>query len=167
MAKMIGIVVVAALAANAEPPAATMTATCRRTRSAANACNRSYWPSAQRYFDGNVLALDIAGILEASAEGAYALRKHVRRRGVEEPDHRHRRLLRARRKRPRRRSAAEQRDELPPPDHSITSSARARSVGGMSMPSNFAVCRLIANSNLVVCATGRSAGLAPLRMRPV
>jgi hypothetical protein len=32
---------------------------------------------------------------------------------VEEPDHRHRRLLRARRQRPRNRSAAEQRDEVP------------------------------------------------------
>ena len=39
------------------------------------------------------------------------------------------RLLRARRERPRGRRAAEQRDELAPP-HSITSSARASSVGG-------------------------------------
>ena len=39
-------------------------------------------------------------------------------------------LLRARRERPRRRRAAEQRDELAP-SHSITSSARARSVGGI------------------------------------
>ena len=45
----IGIVVVAAFAANAEGrPPATITATRRRTRSAANAGNRSYWPSAQR-----------------------------------------------------------------------------------------------------------------------
>ena len=39
----------------------------------------------------------------------------IRRRAVEEPDHRHRRLLRARRERPRDRRAAEQRDELAPP----------------------------------------------------
>src|SRR6516162_3386380 len=58
--------------------------------------------------------------------------------------------------------AAEQRDELAPP-HSITSSARASSVGGTSMPSALAVCRLITNSNLVACNTGRSAGCAPLR----
>ena len=45
----------------------------------------------------------------------------------QESDHRHR-LLRARRERPRRR-AAEQRDELAT-FHSITSSARASSVGG-------------------------------------
>ena len=50
--------------------------------------------------------------------------------------------------------------------HSITSSALARSVGGSSMSSNLAVCKLITSSNLVDCTTGRSAGLAPLRMRP-
>ena len=40
------------------------------------------------------------------------------------------------------RRAAEQRDELAPP-HSITSSARASSVGGTSRPSALAVLRLI------------------------
>src|SRR4029450_3072865 len=67
--------------------------------------------------------------------------------------------------RPRGRRAAEQRDEIAS-FHSITSSARAMSVGGISRPSNLAVCRLITNSNLVACTTGRSAGLAPLSMRP-
>jgi len=42
---------------------------------------------------------------------------------AEEPDHRHRRLLRACRKGPRGRGAAEQRDDLASADHSITSSA--------------------------------------------
>ena len=51
-----------------------------------------------------------------------------RRPAAQEADHRHRRLLRARRQRPRRR-AAEQGDELAPL-HSITSSARASSMGG-------------------------------------
>jgi len=48
---MVGIVVVAALAANAEemPPVAAITATCRRTNSAASAGSRSTSPSAQRY----------------------------------------------------------------------------------------------------------------------
>ena len=50
--------------------------------------------------------------------------------------------------------------------YSITSSARADSGGGTSMPSVFAVLRLITNSNLVTCTTGRSAGLSPLRTRP-
>jgi hypothetical protein len=51
--------------------------------------------------------------------------------------------------------------------YSITSSARASNVGGTSRPRDFAVCRLITNSNLVDCSTGKSAGLAPLRMSPV
>ena len=72
------------------------------------------------------------------------------------------RLLRRAAERPRR-SAAEQRDELAPL-HSITSSARASSVGGTVRPSALAVCRLMTNSNLVDCKTGRSAGLAPLRI---
>src|SRR5262245_49517628 len=50
-------------------------------------------------------------------------------------------------------------------DHSITSSARASSVGGTSRPSALAVFRLITNSNFVGIWTGKSAILAPLRMR--
>jgi hypothetical protein len=75
---------------------------------------------------------------------------------------RHRWLLRARPKRPRSRTA-EQRDELAP-SHSITSSARASSMGGISSRSALAVLRLIANSNLVGCSTGKSAGLVPLKI---
>src|SRR5215204_2873807 len=48
--------------------------------------------------------------------------------------------------------------------HSITSSARARSVGGMVRPRALAVLRLMTSSNLVGCSIGRSAGLAPLRI---
>src|SRR5262249_33387521 len=51
--------------------------------------------------------------------------------------------------------------------HSITSSAIATSVGGTLKPRAFAVLRLMTNSNLVACITGRSAGFSPLRMRPV
>src|SRR5262249_598499 len=50
--------------------------------------------------------------------------------------------------------------------HSITSSARASSVGGTSRPSALAVLRLMINSTLVACWTGRSAGFSPLRTRP-
>ena len=51
VAKTIGMTAVAALAAtpDAVTPVATMTVTCRRTRSAARTGNRSYWPSDQRY----------------------------------------------------------------------------------------------------------------------
>src|SRR5262249_59786326 len=88
-----------------------------------------------------------------------------RRRGrAPEPDGRQlARLLRARRERPRRRTA-EQRDELAPL-HSITSSAVASSFSGTVRPRLVAVFRLMANSNLTGASTGRSAGLAPFRMR--
>ena len=56
-------------------------------------------------------------------------------------------------------------DELAPLHHSITSSARASSEGGISRPSAFAVLRLITSSYLVGACTGRSAGFSPLRMR--
>ena len=49
--------------------------------------------------------------------------------------------------------------------YSITSSARASSMGGMSSPSALAVFRLMTNSNRVGRRTGRSAGLSPLRTR--
>src|SRR5262245_57806849 len=51
------------------------------------------------------------------------------------------------------------------PSHSITSSARARSVGGTLMPRALAVFRFITNSYLVGACTGRSAGFSPLKMR--
>ena len=54
---------------------------------------------------------------------------------------------------------------LPAHSHSITSSARARRVGGMVRPSACAVLRLIASSYLEACSTGKSAGLAPFRIR--
>ena len=52
-------------------------------------------------FDRHVLALDIAGVFEALTKSAQTLRVAVGRYGAEESDHRHRRLLRARRERPR------------------------------------------------------------------
>ena len=50
--------------------------------------------------------------------------------------------------------------------YSITPSARASRVGGMSRSSALAVLRLMTSSNLVGCITGRSAGLIPLRIFP-
>src|ERR1700716_2176695 len=44
--------------------------------------------------------------------------------------------------------------------HSMTSSGIASTPGGMVRPSALAVLRLIANSKLVGCSTGKSAGLA-------
>src|SRR5262249_17778238 len=79
-------------------------------------------------------------------------------------------LLRARRERPRSRHAAEQRGELTAlhlRGHSITSSAMASSPGGKLRLNAPAVLRLITNSNLIDCMTGRSADFSPLRIRPV
>src|ERR1700730_15808132 len=49
--------------------------------------------------------------------------------------------------------------------YSITSSARARSVAGTSIPSALAVLRLITSSNLVGRWIGSSPGFAPARIR--
>jgi hypothetical protein len=49
-------------------------------------------------------------------------------------------------------------------NYSITSSARARIDCGTVSPSALAVLRLTTISNVVGCSTGRSAGLAPLRI---
>src|SRR5439155_9639066 len=66
-------------------------------------------------FDGHVLALDVAAILQAIAKCAQTVRHPVRRSGVKKPDHRHHRLLRTRHERPRDRRAAKERYELAPP----------------------------------------------------
>jgi hypothetical protein len=50
---------------------------------------------------------------------------------------------------------------------SITSSASASSLSGICRLSALAVLRLMINSSFVSCWTGTSAGLSPLRMRPV
>jgi hypothetical protein len=46
----------------------------------------------------------------------------------------------------------------------ITSLAWKRSIGGSVRSSAWAVFRLMTSSNLMGCSTGRSAGLAPLRI---
>src|SRR5262245_11795470 len=100
-------------------------------------------------FDGNILALDVARLFQAAAKCSDERRPLIGRAAVQMADHRHRWLLRSRRDRPSRRRAAEQRDELAAPDHSITSSARASTVGGMSRPMVLAVFVLITSSYLV------------------
>ena len=54
---------------------------------------------------------------------------------------------------------------LSPLGYSMTSSARARSVGGTSSPRTFAVFRLITSSYRVGCCTGKSLGFVPRRIR--
>jgi hypothetical protein len=60
--------------------------------------------------------------------------------------------------------AANQREAIV---YSITSSASDIKLSESLSSSAFAAFRLITNSNLVGCVTGKSAGLAPLRIRPV
>src|SRR6516162_5602021 len=90
--------------------------------------------------DRHVAALDIPGFVEALADRGHHGCVPLRRPAVEEPNHRHGRLLPACRKRPCCR-AAEQRDEFAPLHYSITSSASASTLAGMSSPSALAVLR--------------------------
>src|SRR5947199_305578 len=71
-------------------------------------------------------------------------------------------LLRTRHHRPSN-TTAHPCNELTPL-HSMTSSARTKTEGGIPMPRACAVLPFTASSNLVGCSTGRSAGLAPLRI---
>src|SRR5262249_58729885 len=120
--------------------------------------------AAPAVLDSDVLPIDEAGVAQTPAERRRQMRGIVGTAGIELTDHRHRRLLRVRRERPSGSRAADKRDEFAP-FHSITSSARASSVGGISRPSALAVLRLMTSSNLVGCCTGRSAGFSPLLMR--
>src|SRR5262249_9004256 len=115
--------------------------------------------------DSYVLATDVTGFSKPVAERIRKARQSIRRPAIDEPDHRHCWLLRACRERPRPSRAADQPDEVAPRDHSITSSARASTLAGISMPSALAALRLMISSYLVGACTGRSAGFSPLRMR--
>src|SRR6516164_4253427 len=118
-------------------------------------------PAAKRF--GAITARSSAG--RRGAEEVAALQSQIQALQIELDNPSHSlALLRARRERPRSR-AAEQRYELAPPHHSITSSARASSVGGISRPSVLAVFRLITSLYLVGACTGRLAGFSPLRIR--
>src|SRR5262249_6858851 len=115
--------------------------------------------------DSHIAAYAPARLLQSLQECAEAGLKFsiVRHCGQQHADAPHAlALLRARSERPRRR-AAEQRDELAASD-SITSSARAGSIGGTSRPSALAALTLTINSKRVGCSTGRSAGLVPFNI---
>ena len=121
-------------------------------------------PERERRLDQAVLAIGEACSLQALAERSHAVLVPRARSTAKKPNHRHRRLLRARRERPRSRTD-EKRDEAAPL-HSITPSAVICMISGTVRPSVFAVLRLMASSNFTVCWTGKSAGFSPLRMRP-
>src|SRR5262249_1127811 len=105
-------------------------------------------PVCPAIFDRDRAALNPTEVVEPPRECGRPLPFRQRCAVAQEPDNWSLpRLLRPCRERPRR-HATEQRDELAPL-HSITSSARAMSVGGTSIPSALAVLRLIASSYLV------------------
>src|SRR5262249_45262318 len=105
-------------------------------------------------FDCQIAAVDITGFVQSLGKRIAHILCLARRSGAEITNRPQRWLLRADRDRPSRR-AAEQGDELAPPDHSITSSARASSVAGTSRLSALAVLRLMTSSYLVGACTGR------------
>src|SRR5262245_2923120 len=117
-------------------------------------------------FDRQILSLDVAGFAQSLAERVHKrCRRRAGRPGVEDADHRHRLLLRPGDARRGEEAAGHGADERSTFHYSITRSARASSDGGIVRPSALAVFRLISRSNLVGCSTGKSPGLAPLRMR--
>src|SRR5262244_1352927 len=112
--------------------------------------------------DLQVLSLDPTGFAEPLAKGGQRRSICLGRRPVEEADHRHRLLLCQ--KRTSRNNRAAQQHQLAAVYHSMTSVAQARIDGGTVRPSALAVLRLTTSSNRVGCWTGRSAGLAPVRI---
>src|SRR6516165_9243870 len=87
---------------------------CETGRSAGfalGAGRRSNWPSSQWYSTVYVLALEVAGFVEALAERSDIAYGVLGRPATDEADYQ-RWLLRARRQRPGNGRAAEQRDEL-------------------------------------------------------
>src|SRR5215203_2272353 len=119
-------------------------------------------PFGPAIFDLHIASLDISCFAQALVERAQPSSEELRREAAETSNGRHSRLLRDGNVRPCR-CPAESDKEIPPP-HSITSSACACRLSGTVIPRAFAVLRLMTSSNLVDCATGRSDGLAPLRI---
>src|SRR5262249_32133762 len=113
--------------------------------------------------DKHVLSGDIACFREAVLEGSDQMPFRCDAATAQKSDHQHGRWLRMRRERPRRCSPT-QRDKLASLHHSITSSAIASRPEGMTRSKALAVCRLMTNSNLAACSTGRF--FSPLRTRP-
>src|SRR5262249_2478524 len=117
--------------------------------------------------DPDIVAVDPAELLEALLERRdkglpFGIPLRTAARQETDPTHLIG-LLRLRHKRPRRCRATDKRDERAT-FHSITSSARAMSVGGTVRPSAFAVLRLMMSSIFVGCSTGSSAGCAPFKI---
>jgi hypothetical protein len=90
--------------------------------------------------DREIGAFDKAAFLEAAMESCQPLRKRAERLADQKADQRGCWLLRAHWKRPSRRCAAEKLHYVAASHYSMTSSAIASSVGGISISKIFAVC---------------------------
>src|SRR5262249_59568526 len=118
-------------------------------------------PACLTQFDREIAALDIARCRENPEKAGAAV---VSADG-KDADHRQFRLLCPRAERRGNRAAKRCNELAPFHCHSITSSARPRSVIGKVSPSVLAVFMLMISSTRVACCTGRSEGFSPLRMR--
>src|SRR5712692_1011358 len=116
----------------------------------------------------DVASLHIALFSQPLLEGVKPHTHPMILKGAAEPEHADPphlpRLLRFGGERRGEGTKPERANERAPANHWITSSARSSSVCEIVSPSALAVLRLMTSSNLVGCSTGRSAGLAPLRI---
>lgn len=114
--------------------------------------------------DHHVLSFDMTRLFQSLSKGDQQVGPGRCGPTVEKTDDRH-----CGRLSPRHENAAERcggdHDRGATALHWITSSARSSSDCGMLNPKALAVFRLIKNSKVAGCSTGRSAGLAPLRIR--
>src|SRR5271163_3240800 len=115
-------------------------------------------------FNEKVLAVDIPEVAQTGPELVFGASKPWRPVGQISDPRDPTRRLRPRGERPRRRGGAAKRSDEIAPSHSITPSASASNVGGISTPIALAVFRLTIVMNFVACSIGRSPGLAPLRI---
>src|SRR5499433_683213 len=123
------------------------------------------FPLSEPDLKNDVLARDPAEVAESLLECQQVGFVTILRSLVEIADPPHLgRLLRLGGERRGEETASHSANERAPGDHSMTWSARARRDGGIVRPSALAVLRLITSSNLAGCSTGRSPGLAPLRI---
>src|SRR5262249_8939720 len=122
-------------------------------------------PLSKAVFERQILTFSKSHFPKTVLEGRDLIAQRRARSSHHESDGWRRLLLRECRERPSGRTADEC-DELAPPHHSITWSARPSSESGTVRPSAFAVFMFITSSILLACCTGKSAGLSPLRTRP-
>src|SRR5215471_16736063 len=110
-------------------------------------------------FDRDILALDMTGLGQSLAERSDCRCIRPWCVTAKETDYRQPLLLRSHL--PDYRPKQQSDREIAPHHYSMTSSARARTDGGIVSPSALAVLRLTTSSNRVGCWAGVSPGRAP------